>query len=110
MAWRFCKLSAKASIDWSCNHFALCSDVAHATFVGRGRQQLHMQNFRSRPCLAARKNRRAPCRARDGGSDVAAQRRTNMRFMLMMNAPNCGDGDWSVASWPMEDLRAHIQF
>ena len=32
-----------------------------------------------------------------------------MKFMLMMNAPR-GDGDWGVASWPAEDLKAHIRF
>lgn len=32
-----------------------------------------------------------------------------MKFMLMMNAPR-GDGDWAVSSWPIEDLRAHIEF
>jgi hypothetical protein len=32
-----------------------------------------------------------------------------MKFMLMMNAPR-GDGDWGVASWAPEDLRAHIGF
>jgi hypothetical protein len=32
-----------------------------------------------------------------------------MKFMLMMNAPR-GDGDWSVMSWPPEDLMAHIRF
>jgi hypothetical protein len=32
-----------------------------------------------------------------------------MKFMLMMNAPR-GTGDWSVATWPMDDLKAHIGF
>lgn len=32
-----------------------------------------------------------------------------MKFMLMMHAPK-GDGDWQVASWPPEDLKAHIGF
>ncbi|NUO48024.1 MAG: hypothetical protein HOV80_04125 [Polyangiaceae bacterium] len=32
-----------------------------------------------------------------------------MKFMLMMHAPR-GDGDWGVASWPVEDLKAHVQF
>jgi hypothetical protein len=32
-----------------------------------------------------------------------------MKFMLMMNAPR-GDGDWGVARWQPEDLKAHIQF
>jgi hypothetical protein len=32
-----------------------------------------------------------------------------MKFMLMMNAPR-GDGDWQVASWPADDLKAHIDF
>lgn len=32
-----------------------------------------------------------------------------MKFMLMMNAPR-GTGDWSVAEWPVEDLKAHIGF
>jgi hypothetical protein len=32
-----------------------------------------------------------------------------MKFMLMMNAPG-GDGDWQVASWPADDLKAHIDF
>jgi hypothetical protein len=32
-----------------------------------------------------------------------------MKFMLMMNAPR-GKGDWEVASWAPEDLKAHIGF
>lgn len=32
-----------------------------------------------------------------------------MKFMLMMNAPR-GDGNWQVASWPIEDLKNHIGF
>jgi hypothetical protein len=32
-----------------------------------------------------------------------------MKFMLMMNAPR-GNGDWGVAAWPIEDLKAHIGF
>jgi hypothetical protein len=32
-----------------------------------------------------------------------------MKFMLMMNAPR-GDGDWDVAKWSPEDLKAHIGF
>lgn len=32
-----------------------------------------------------------------------------MKFMLMMHAPR-GTGDWSVFSWPPEDLQAHIEF
>jgi hypothetical protein len=32
-----------------------------------------------------------------------------MKFMLMMNAPR-GTGDWSVANWAQDDLRAHIAF
>lgn len=32
-----------------------------------------------------------------------------MKFMLMMNTPR-GNGDWGVATWPIEDLRAHIAF
>ena len=32
-----------------------------------------------------------------------------MKFMLMMNAPR-GNGDWDVASWSPEDLKAHIGF
>ncbi len=32
-----------------------------------------------------------------------------MKFMLMMNAPR-GTGDWGVANWPPEDLKAHINF
>jgi hypothetical protein len=32
-----------------------------------------------------------------------------MKFMLMMNAPK-ESGDWQVASWPPEDLKAHIDF
>src|SRR5258705_11546192 len=34
---------------------------------------------------------------------------TNMKFMLMMNAPR-GTGDWNVAKWAPEDLKAHIGF
>jgi hypothetical protein len=32
-----------------------------------------------------------------------------MKFMLMMNAPG-GTGDWSVANWSPDDLKAHIGF
>ena len=32
-----------------------------------------------------------------------------MRFMLMMNTPR-GTGDYQVASWSPDDLRAHIGF
>ena len=31
-----------------------------------------------------------------------------MKYMLMMNAP--GQGPYQVASWPQEDLKAHIAF
>ena len=33
-----------------------------------------------------------------------------MKFMLMMNAPRGSSGDWGVARWPQEDLKAHIGF
>jgi hypothetical protein len=34
-----------------------------------------------------------------------------MKFMLMMNAPRgTGNGDWAVANWPPEALKAHIGF
>ena len=32
-----------------------------------------------------------------------------MKFMLMMHAPR-GTGDWAVADWKPEDLKAHIGF
>jgi hypothetical protein len=32
-----------------------------------------------------------------------------MKFMLMMNAAQ-GSGDWGVANWPLDDLKAHIGF
>lgn len=32
-----------------------------------------------------------------------------MKFMLMMNAPR-GGGDWAVAGWSPDDLKAHIGF
>jgi hypothetical protein len=32
-----------------------------------------------------------------------------MKFMLMMNAPR-GNGDWGVAKWTEDDLKAHIGF
>ena len=32
-----------------------------------------------------------------------------MKFMLMMNAPR-GTGDWGVAKWSPDDLKAHIGF
>ena len=32
-----------------------------------------------------------------------------MKFMLMMNAPR-GTGDWDVAKWAPQDLKAHIGF
>jgi hypothetical protein len=32
-----------------------------------------------------------------------------MRYMLMMNAPRAS-GDWAVANWAPEDLKAHINF
>jgi hypothetical protein len=31
-----------------------------------------------------------------------------MKFMLLMNAPR-GNGDWNVSSWPIEDVKAHVQ-
>jgi hypothetical protein len=33
-----------------------------------------------------------------------------MRFMLMMNAPGTKSGEYQVASWSPEDLKAHIGF
>src|SRR5262245_44296004 len=33
----------------------------------------------------------------------------NMKFMLMMNAPR-GNGDWAVADWSPDDLKAHVGF
>ena len=33
-----------------------------------------------------------------------------MRFMLMMHAPRGNTGDYQVASWKPEELRAHIGF
>jgi hypothetical protein len=32
-----------------------------------------------------------------------------MKFILMMHAPR-GTGDWAVANWAPEDLKAHIAF
>ncbi len=32
-----------------------------------------------------------------------------MKYMLMMNAKG-GDGDWAVANWAHEDVKAHIGF
>ena len=32
-----------------------------------------------------------------------------MRYMMMMHAPR-GNGDWWIANWSPEDLKAHIQF
>ena len=32
-----------------------------------------------------------------------------MKYMLMMNAPR-GTGDWAVAKWPAEDVKAMIGF
>ena len=32
-----------------------------------------------------------------------------MKFMLMMNAPR-GNGDWAVADWSQDDLKAHVRF
>lgn len=32
-----------------------------------------------------------------------------MKFMLLMNAPR-GTGDWDVATWAHDDLKAHIGF
>jgi hypothetical protein len=33
-----------------------------------------------------------------------------MKFMLMMNAPRGTGGDWNVAQWAPQDLKAHIGF
>jgi hypothetical protein len=33
-----------------------------------------------------------------------------MKFMLMMNAPGGKTGDWAVANWTPDDLKAHIGF
>ena len=32
-----------------------------------------------------------------------------MKFILMMNAPR-GNGDWDVAKWAPQDLKAHVGF
>jgi len=32
-----------------------------------------------------------------------------MRYMLMMHAPR-GNGDWNVATWSPDDLKAHVGF
>jgi hypothetical protein len=32
-----------------------------------------------------------------------------MKFILMMNAPR-GSGDWEVAKWSVDDLKAHVGF
>jgi hypothetical protein len=32
-----------------------------------------------------------------------------MKFMLMMHAPR-GNGDWDVAEWSSDDLKAHVGF
>jgi len=33
-----------------------------------------------------------------------------MKYMLMMNAPRGNDGEWGVASWPLEDVRNMVSF
>jgi hypothetical protein len=33
-----------------------------------------------------------------------------MKFMLMMNAPGGGKGDWDISKWKPEELKAHIGF
>jgi hypothetical protein len=33
-----------------------------------------------------------------------------MKFMLMMNAPRGGDGDWGVSKWSPQDFKEHIDF
>jgi hypothetical protein len=33
-----------------------------------------------------------------------------MKFMLMMNAPRGGSGDWNASNWSPDDLKAHIGF
>jgi hypothetical protein len=40
---------------------------------------------------------------------IKAEGRSNMKFMLMMNAPR-GSGDWGVANWPAEDIKAMVGF
>jgi hypothetical protein len=40
------------------------------------------------------------------GADIKGKQ---MKYMLMMNAPR-GNGDWGVAKWAPEDLKAHIGF
>jgi hypothetical protein len=37
------------------------------------------------------------------------QGETDMKFMLMMNAPR-GTGDWGVVNWSEDELKAHIGF
>src|SRR5438128_8428985 len=37
------------------------------------------------------------------------ERRSIMRYMLMMNAPR-GSGDWVVSAWKPEELKAHVEF
>jgi hypothetical protein len=45
------------------------------------------------------------------GANTGAQNREDrpMKYMLMMNAPR-GTGDWGVANWTPEELKAHIAF
>ena len=33
-----------------------------------------------------------------------------MKFMLMMNAPGPNGGEWDVANWKLEELKAHLGF
>src|SRR5262245_34656432 len=61
------------------------------------------------------------CRAEAIGSDLQVNLRSKcwsprfvmrgeMKLMLMMNAPRGRSGDWQVANWSADDLKAHIGF
>jgi hypothetical protein len=57
------------------------------------------------------------CRELTAGSDLPMnaptgaryERRTRVKFMLMMHAPR-GKGDWATLDWPPAALKAHIDF
>jgi hypothetical protein len=39
---------------------------------------------------------------------VTIEKEPNMKYMLMMNTP--GNGPYQIASWPPQDIKAHIEF
>src|SRR4051812_26203933 len=55
------------------------------------------------------RTRRRLRRSQERAARGAGIKELAMKFMLMMNAPR-GNGDWNLAAWAPEDVKAHIKF